>query len=252
MSLRFFCIGDIHGCYDELMDLIAKAKEHGFDPYSNPEDKFVFLGDFIDRGPFNDKTLEFVCDSVVAGIALSVIGNHEEKFRRFLKGNDIKLKNGIETTVNQVDARNDALELRKKAFEVLSTLSHYLVLDDGKLVCVHAGIQDRMLTWEADDKFMKRFTIYGEITGETDEHGFPVRLDWTMKREVKEDSPLIVYGHMPQKEVYENNKTINIDCGCVFGNKLVGLLYPDMKYIEVSAKKEYWEYKDGKFKKEAI
>ncbi len=249
-SKRHLIIGDIHGCLEELSELISKAKDHGFDPFSNSNDKFVFVGDWVDRGPFNDKTLEFVCDLIVDGHALSVIGNHEEKLRRYLKGNDTKLKNGLETTVNQLEAREDVNELKKKAHDILWNLPYYIVLDDGKLVVVHAGIQDRMLTWDKEDKFMKRFTIYGDITGKQDEYGFPERLDWTLKREVKEDSPLIVYGHMPQLKVYESNKTIYIDTGSCFGNILSGHLYPEMKFFEVHAKKEYWEYRNGLFKKE--
>lgn len=241
-------VPDIHGCYEELIELIDKLKANGFDPSTDPERKFIFLGDWIDRGYANDKVIEYIIGLMEDGLALSVIGNHEEKLKRYLRGNNVKLINGIESTVKQIDARPNAAEFRIKVLAVLEKLPLHIVLDNKKLVVVHAGIQDRMLSWTSEEGFMTRFCLYGDITGKKDAYGFPERLDWTLNRQLDENSPLIVYGHQPQLEPYENNKTINLDCGLVFGNKLVALVYPEMQYISVFAKKEYWEFKNGKYK----
>ena len=40
-----YVIGDVHGCYDEMMLLLQKIEK------SDSEAQFIFVGDFIDRGP---------------------------------------------------------------------------------------------------------------------------------------------------------------------------------------------------------
>ena len=43
---RLIAIGDVHGCYDELLELLTVI-------YPTPKDCLVFLGDLVDRGPFS-------------------------------------------------------------------------------------------------------------------------------------------------------------------------------------------------------
>jgi hypothetical protein len=71
-------IGDIHGHADALQQLLAKlgyAKHKGV--YRHPERQAIFLGDFIDRGPYVRETLEIVRPMIDSGAALAVMGNHE-------------------------------------------------------------------------------------------------------------------------------------------------------------------------------
>ncbi len=78
-SNQFDIIGDIHGCADQLKDLLhilGYAKNNG--SYSHPGGrKAIFLGDFIDRGPKIRKTLEIVKAMVDNKSAEAVIGNSE-------------------------------------------------------------------------------------------------------------------------------------------------------------------------------
>jgi hypothetical protein len=71
-------IGDIHGHADELEELLQTLgyrQRAGL--YRHPEQKVVFLGDFIDRGPKIRRVLEIVRPMVEEGTALAVMGNHE-------------------------------------------------------------------------------------------------------------------------------------------------------------------------------
>ena len=54
--MKKFVIGDVHGNYEELMDLLDKI---------NPnlrQDKLIYLGDYIDRGPQSYKVIRFLID----------------------------------------------------------------------------------------------------------------------------------------------------------------------------------------------
>lgn len=72
-------IGDIHGHAFELVLLLTKLGYHnnkGY--YAHPEGRqVVFVGDYIDRGPYIRKTLEIVKDMCDNGTAQAVMGNHE-------------------------------------------------------------------------------------------------------------------------------------------------------------------------------
>jgi len=65
---RDFVVGDIHGCYDELMEQIRYA---GFD---NSGDRLFSVGDLIDRGPESEKCLSLLQEPWF----YMVRGNHEE------------------------------------------------------------------------------------------------------------------------------------------------------------------------------
>lgn len=85
--LRVDVIGDVHGLYDELVALMAKAgwtlDATGLPVHSDPTRLLLFLGDLIDRGQESLKVLRLVRRAVAAGVALCVKGNHEAKILRF-------------------------------------------------------------------------------------------------------------------------------------------------------------------------
>lgn len=77
-KILYDIIGDIHGHASALENLLIKLgyteKKDGWQKSSR---KVIFLGDFIDRGPEQIKTLEIVKKMVENNHALAVMGNHE-------------------------------------------------------------------------------------------------------------------------------------------------------------------------------
>ncbi len=72
--LMHYVIGDIHGCFDELMNLIQKIET------ADPHAQICFLGDFPDRGPKVKEAVEWMLQNVTAnGKYQSVRGNHEQQ-----------------------------------------------------------------------------------------------------------------------------------------------------------------------------
>ena len=53
-----YVIGDVHGCYDEMMTLIKKIES------MDSEAQICFVGDFIDRGPKVWETLCWAMDNI--------------------------------------------------------------------------------------------------------------------------------------------------------------------------------------------
>ena len=78
----FDVIGDVHGCADKLEGLLLALhyeERKGFYSYAGPGDErqAIFVGDLVDRGAQQIKTLEIVRAMVDAGSAQTVMGNHE-------------------------------------------------------------------------------------------------------------------------------------------------------------------------------
>ncbi len=241
---RLILFGDIHSCHVELKELIQQLKEKGFDPFTDHTIKFCFVGDLCDRGDKAVDTLDYICNLINSGVAFSVLGNHDNKLLRYFKGNKIKLSNGLEQTVFELNGPTSSEKLRNKIYKTLETLPYHLIFDDGKLVVSHAGLKDDMIG--KNNGYITNFCIFGDVTGQKDEFGFPIRRDWAKERLVTDSSPTIVYGHTPNKEVYSINKCHNIDTGVCFGHKLTAMIYDagEVSFFNVKAKKEYWHYEN--------
>jgi protein phosphatase len=85
---------------------------------------------------------------------------------------------------------------------------------------------------------VRGFALYGESTGEIDDYGLPVRLNWAAEYRGR---AMVVYGHTPTPVAEWINNTICIDTGCVFGGKLTALRYPERELVEVPAAQVYME-----------
>ncbi|MFQ4150193.1 AAA family ATPase [Arthrobacter sp. LAPM80] len=212
----FDLIGDVHGCLDELLLLL---EELGYTVASDeagpatdaihPESRrVIFVGDLVDRGPDSAGVLRLAMGMVGNRHALCVPGNHEEKLVRALRGRKVAL-------THELDA---------------------LVLDDGNLVIAHAGLIQQY--HGRASKRVRAFALYGQVSGEIDEYGLPVRHPWA--NEYRGDA-MVLYGHTPVTEVAWINKTACLDTGCVFGGALSAMRCPEREVIQVKALKKYCE-----------
>ena len=241
----FDIFGDVHGCAEELEALLgelgyritsAEDREDELGVRVTPPEgrQAVFVGDLVDRGPDTPRVLQLVMSMVADGVAHCVPGNHDVKLVRALRGKNVQLKHGLAESLEQLAAEPD--ELRGQAADFLDGLVSHLVFDDGRLVVAHAGLKEEMHGRGSGQ--VREFCLYGDTTGETDEHGLPVRLDWAADYR---GEAMVVYGHTPVAEPAWLNHTINLDTGCVFGGKLTALRYPEGELVSVPAKQTYAE-----------
>jgi protein phosphatase len=136
----------------------------------------VFLGDLVDG---HDKPLETVLvvkQILDAGTGALVIGNHDDKFYRYAKGNPVILKKQQKDTLKHIPKGKQKLFL-----DTITDLNDHPYsdyhLEYDNWVFIHGGCHEEV--WQQPDVLSTKArhrALYGEVNGETDETGFPVRL----------------------------------------------------------------------------
>lgn len=239
----FDIIGDVHGCADELETLLKRlgytvlwsgdgeARRVRID--ASHGRKLVLLGDLVDRGPRSPDSVRLAMAAVEAG-GYCVIGNHDDKFRRWLEGRDVEVKAGLERTAEQ--ARAESETFRAAAHDFIEALPSHVWLDRGRLVAAHAGLRAGMIGRRS--KAVKGYAMFGEPTGELDYRGLPIRADWAQSYR---GSAAIVYGHTPVEAPEWVNNTICIDTDCVFGGALTALRWPEREIVSEPAHSVHYE-----------
>ena len=248
-------VGDVHGCYDELMALVQKL---GWQPdgelHAHPEQRLlVFVGDLVDRGPKSAQVLDWSERMVAAGRALLVRGNHDDKLRRYLCGNKVKVDEHLQTTLDELEAMPapQREDLTRRAIALIDASPMWALFgtqaqprcgSEAALVVAHAAWKPSLMRAKEDK--VRWFCLYGPSTGKKSEAGYPERLDW--KTRYPEQAPLCVTGHTPfSGEVEVRQNTMCLDTACVFGERLTALRWPELEVVSVDAL-QVWAQNDGR------
>ena len=235
----FDIIGDVHGCFGELCELLEKLgyavdkSTYTVSWKNEPMRKIVFLGDFCDRGESNAEVLKLVMNMFDSGTALCLPGNHDMKLLKYLKGVGVNTTHGLDRTVTELE--NETPEFRERVKKFLNSLISHYVLDEGKLVVAHAGLREKFQGRSSGR--VRSFCLYGETTGERDEFGLPERIDWADEYRGR---AAVVYGHIASEEIRQLNGTFCIDTGCVFGGRLTAMRWPEKDFVSIEAAREYY------------
>jgi calcineurin-like phosphoesterase family protein len=209
---RTLVIGDIHGCYDELISLLDKA-DFGKD------DRVVAVGDLIVKGRKNKEVLDlFISDARFS----SVIGNHDLAILNFWQGRRNSLKTSQKRTC-------DELEIDKERYGAYLGSLPFLI-DLGSHAVVHAGVRPGIaLTQQSAEDLVEIRTLGADRTSR---EGTP----WY---EVYEGEKVVLFGHWPgpTPKIFEH--AIGLDTGCVYGHQLTGYILETGEFLSVSAREAY-------------
>lgn len=219
---EYAVIGDVHGCYDEMIMLIKKI----YDEDHSHNRTIIFAGDIIDRGQEQEKVLNTIMSFCNSEKAYMVLGNHEFKLLRALKGAQVRASKMLKKTIDVVNKKGGKYKLDIISF--LENLPYQLFVNDDVIIA-HAGIKEDLQG--VSTKEAKAFSIYGEPTGEFDKKGYPIRRDWA--REYT-GNKIVIYGHQIVDQVQWSNNVINIDTGCFKTGILSAVLMPERKVIQVA------------------
>lgn len=241
----FDVIGDVHGCADELYDLLGRL---GYAVPSRPGQsavpphpagrRLILVGDLVNRGPHSVRALELVMALCASGVAASVLGNHDDQLRSYLSGRPVEPTPELSLTLRELATLPATFSDGVHSF--LDTLPGHLVLDDGRLVVAHAGLPAEYHGRTCREAW--EFAVYGPSTGRLDGYGFPERikptpLTWAT---TYNGAALVVHGHQAIEAPRWIGRTLNVDTNCSRGGALTAFRYPEGELISVPARATYW------------
>ena len=214
MTSRTIVVGDIHGCYDELMQLLEEAS-------FSDADRVVGVGDLITKGPKNREVLQlFMSDARFS----TVIGNHDLALRRHWLGEEVDLKPAQKETHKQLKAEKDAYGT------YLCTLP--FVIDLNTHLVVHAGLRPNVELHSQTTGDLTRIRTLGSDRESAE--GTP----WY---HVYFGEKIVLFGHWPSPEPRRGRKAIGLDTGCVYGYRLTAYIIETDEFLSVPAQRAYDE-----------
>ncbi|MDR3000173.1 MAG: metallophosphoesterase [Fibromonadaceae bacterium] len=203
MSRSFF-IGDVHGCVEELAELVEK-----FSPSAS--DDIYQTGDLINKGPDTVATLKFIQGHNIK----CVMGNHEAKLLLALD------KHETELTPKELKL----LASVKDPEWVAGVVSKFpLWMDTGKILLLHAGLEPGKNLEEMERKKILSIRLWNEKP-------------WY--EQTTFEGRLVIFGHWAINGLIDFPHAKGLDTGCVYGKLLTGYCPEENKFYHVAAKKVY-------------
>jgi bis(5'-nucleosyl)-tetraphosphatase (symmetrical) len=237
--MRKIIIGDVHGCIDELQQLLEKL-------HFSPNERLIFTGDLVDRGPDTISVVE-LAQSLNAKVA---IGNHDERFTRWHKREQESHATGKKNPMKPLDAERQTTYKQLVEFNLIDWMATWspCVSVTPTMVVVHAGLRPSVPLARQKPSDLLHVRFIDNITGN------PATLvnlqqppNSTYWSELWHGPDSVVYGHnavdAPRVDVPAPGVTcFGIDTGCVFGGKLTALVIHDeqhYEFVQVQARREY-------------
>lgn len=227
-------IGDIHGCFIELMELLEKVGP-------SPSDRIISVGDMIDRGPCSVEVVSFFMKE---NNAFALLGNHERKHLRYARGimDPKNFGRNQKEALRQFDEIGGTEELvgggyylvtYREAIEFFGTLPMYMTIP-GALV-VHAGFMYEIPLYEQNEKILTGAGFQKENAPSKSN-----LFNWCDS--YPQDADPVIFGHLgigkapwplPQRK-----NLWPIDTGCCSGGYLTAVTVPDFKVFQVKSKQQ--------------
>jgi serine/threonine protein phosphatase 1 len=206
---RTVVVGDIHGCYEELLDLMDRVG-----PAAG--DHVISVGDLVTKGPNNAAVIDFFR----AGKNRSaVIGNHDRVLLEKYSGIDVKLETHHAQAITEFGDRFG------EYMEWVAVLPPYI--DLGNYVVVHAGLRPGRSLAEQDitDLTEIRKVLIGDK-----------EIPWF---DVYRGNQTVIFGHWVFGEPLIRKNALGIDTGCVYGGRLTACVLPQRDMVSVPARRAY-------------
>ncbi|XP_063448591.1 serine/threonine-protein phosphatase 1-like [Mytilus trossulus] len=214
---QIFIIGDVHGCLQELEDLLVLAN------YESDKILLIFVGDLVNKGPHSVETIRKVREMN----AYAVRGNHEEialvQYMTWRNGEVVTPRKCSWTT-----------ELNEDEVDFLQELPYTIEIPSKNALIVHGGIvpgtslENQNLTHFIS---MRSLQTIGEklIASPRTFLGKPWASFWFGPRHV-------YFGHDAERSLQQYPYATGLDTRCLYGGFISGIFLDSNKILQIRAK----------------
>jgi hypothetical protein len=220
---RVIAIGDVHGCIDELQDLLRECDYR-------PGDLVVFLGDLVSKGPDSTSVVQMAREIGAIGVR----GNHDFEVIRWHQA----IMSGVDPPVVGSEHFHIASCLSKADMKWMYSLPWYIASKELGALFVHAGFVSGIRLGKQNPRLMMNMRSIlpdGTVTSKFFNNWPWARL-W--------DGPqTVLFGHDADRGLQQYEHAIGLDTGCVYGGRLTACILPEKRLVSVSARREYFKYR---------
>ena len=204
---RTIFIWDVHGCFDELLELLTEKIQ------PTEDDRIIFLGDIINKWPKSAEVVKFIFENKYEVVS----GNHEQSYRKHV----------------------DEYSYYKAFREFLSKEEHEwliglpIFIEEEHFIAVHAGLAPGKAIHTTERKILTKIRTWDGIGEDTQSlHNPPWYTFYNEKKPV-------FYGHWWAKRLNIQKNTFGLDGGCVYGGSLCAYALETGELFQVPAKQVY-------------
>jgi len=211
---RTIVIGDIHGCLEELQDLLSATG-------AAPADQLICVGDLLGKGPDSGGVLRWAKGTPNLRC---VLGNHEDRLLRAWRAGKTPDEKSSDTET--------ARQLGASFGEAMQFVSEWpLFIEEDDFIVVHAGLDPKIAQLDRQSR-ETLLTIRTLQDGKT-----PWYEEYSGKK-------LVLFGHWPRPAPVRRTNAVGLDTGCVYGGSLAAMILPERRLVCVPARKSYRTKKD--------
>ena len=217
-AARRILVGDVHGCIDELQDLLALVR---FDA----EDRLILVGDLVAKGPDSGAVVS-LCRQLGAR---AVRGNHDQHVLSLAAGASRKRP-------PSPDHQQALAQLGPDDLAWLGDQPHILLIPEERILVVHGGLDPRRSLGDqrpGEVMTMRSIAADGAVSSRVD------RADAEPWAKCWMGPELVVFGHDAIRGLQQHPHAIGLDTGCVYGGRLSALLLPDRRILSVQARRSW-------------
>lgn len=199
-------IGDIHGCYDTLMQY--KDFKEGLDETT----EYIFCGDYLDRGNQNAEVMKFLTSIMDKPNVCFLEGNHEKYIQLWGEGSETKSREFNTKTKLALESGGYTEKEARMFYRKVRQFSHLLYNGIEILAC-HGGIPNlnTNLLYIPSMKFIKGCGDYSDYIENTE--------SWMTQTA---DNCYLVHGHRNTEasEIQIADRVFNLEGRVEFGGAL--------------------------------
>jgi bis(5'-nucleosyl)-tetraphosphatase (symmetrical) len=257
--MSIYAIGDIQGCFDELLRLLDTIS------FNEHTDQLWFAGDLVNRGSKSLETLRFI--KALGDSAVSVLGNHDLHLLAASCASKISNKKDTLLPILEAPDRDELIHWLRhrplfhynndfcmvhagippqwdlKKTKKMALLAEQALKDPDYQVFLKQMYGNKPNVWSSSLKGVERLRFiincftrmrYCDVDGRLDfvQSGAPGSqpkhlVPWFLAPKRKTADARIIFGHWASLGYYQGSNCYGIDTGCIWGGQLTAIKLDD-------------------------